>query len=373
MSSFKIEIKKKSGLCNVYLRVTQNRKRHYISLGLKIQGEFFSTAKGQVSKKHPNDLVINNHFSQLLFKAQSIELEFNVQKIPFTIEKFRNKFLDREGEDVNFQKLIDRFIDQTQHSRSQNTIKSYVTEKRKLERYSPDLKINQISVTWLEKYDKYLTNVEENKINTRWRSMKFIRTVLNWADRNEIYSNDVFKRFKIKQENVLKEFLNSVELNILKDYFFSEDISAKHKNVLSLYLFCCFTGMRYSDGKMRKLSEFNNNVSYTLQLKTNEAVNIPVNKMALQILEEVEDFKETPSNQKCNVYLKDIAEILGIKKHLTTHTARHTFAVNSLEFGIPLKVVSKLLGHKSIRTTEIYSQIRNEFLKESVSKWDEHF
>ena len=88
---------------------------------------------------------------------------------------------------------------------------------------------------------------------------------------------------------------------------------------------------------------------------------------------EVGDFKKTPTNQKCNKYLKEIFQHLEIDKHITTHTARHSFAVNSLEFGIPLKVVSKLLGHKSIQTTEIYAQIRDEYLKENINKWDEFF
>ena len=140
--------------------------------------------------------------------------------------------------------------------------------------------------------------------------------------------------------------------------------------VRDIFLFSCFTGLAYID--VANLTEDNiveldgRKWIMTKRQKTNIATNILLLEIPGMILEKYRPVRKERkllpviSNQKMNGYLKEIADLCGIKKHLTFHMARHTFATMSLSKGVPIESVSKMLGHTNIRTTQIYARITNK-------------
>jgi integrase len=152
------------------------------------------------------------------------------------------------------------------------------------------------------------------------------------------------------------------------------------EHVRDCFVFCCFTGLAYADVKKLTHDDFVIGIDgdlwiNTKRTKTKTKSNIPVLPTALLILEKYEhspllvDKKVLPvlTNQKMNAYLKEIADLSGINKHLTTHLARHTFATTvTLSNGVSIESVSKMLGHKSLRTTQHYAKILNRKVSEDM-------
>lgn len=152
------------------------------------------------------------------------------------------------------------------------------------------------------------------------------------------------------------------------------------EHVRDIFVFCCFTGLAYAD--VKKLTKDDIVIGIdgekwinTERTKTKTKSNIPILPLALMIIEkykgsnEVNNSRVLPvlTNQKMNAYLKEIADISGIKKNLTTHLARHTFATTvTLTNGVSLESVSKMLGHRSLRTTQHYAKILNRRVSEDM-------
>lgn len=174
--------------------------------------------------------------------------------------------------------------------------------------------------------------------------------------------------FKCSYEDPQRERLIMEEIMVL----YYKELIPRLAEVRDIYLFCCFTGYAYTD--VQQLTPANivlgtDGEKWVIKdrTKTDTPEHIPLLPIALEI---VERYKDSPycklynrllpvnSNQKYNAYLKEIAVICGIQKHLTTHTARHTFATTvTLENDVPIETVSQMLGHRSIRTTQIYAKI----------------
>ena len=175
-----------------------------------------------------------------------------------------------------------------------------------------------------------------------------------------------------------RDFLTIEELEKLKS-FNLENYS--FEKVRDIFLFSCYTGLRFSDALDLSMEQIRSNENtsfiYREQIKTGESINIPLVPEAMQIIEKYNDNenrvvknKVLPhiSNQNFNLYLKSIAGIVGLNKKLTHHVARHTFATFLLNKSVSLEVVSSLLGHTNIRTTQVYAKMQNNTVEEQVLK-----
>ncbi len=181
------------------------------------------------------------------------------------------------------------------------------------------------------------------------------------------------------KKEVIPEFLTEHEIQkIAEKKFASERIN----QVRDIFLFCCYTGLAFVNVKKLKASEIqigidNNKWIFTNRQKTNTPSRIPLLPFALEILKQykghtacINSDRVLPvlSNQKYNEYLKEIANLCGIKKDLTIHTARHTFATTvTLGNGVPMESVSKMLGHKNLRTTQHYAKVLDSEKSEDMN------
>ncbi len=194
---------------------------------------------------------------------------------------------------------------------------------------------------------------------------KIIRIALanQWMDRDPFYN------FKVKFDAVEREYLNEEEVQKLID---KELYLDRLKIVRDMFVFSCYTGLAYSDVKKLSSADITKGIDGSKWIrikrtKTKSLSSIPLLPLAEEILDRYKDHPEVKdgkyvlpvlSNQKSNAFLKEIAALCGITKPLTTHLARHTFATTiTLTNGVPIESVSKMLGHKDLRTTQHYAKI----------------
>jgi integrase/recombinase XerC len=158
----------------------------------------------------------------------------------------------------------------------------------------------------------------------------------------------------------------------LEKYYKALD-TGRLKNHLQYFLFSCTTGLRYGDMKQLTWQHIQDERIYIRMQKTGEAISVPISVRAMKYLPEKKDLGQVfvvPTNQVANRYLKEIGTAAGVQQQLSTHVARHTFASLSLNIGIPLHVVQKLLGHASLKTTEIYARVIDKTVSDEIKKWE---
>jgi integrase len=186
--------------------------------------------------------------------------------------------------------------------------------------------------------------------------------------RNGWIVRDPFTGIKLSLKEVDRPYLNEEELRRIIAYHSPID---RLNRVRDFFLFACFTGLAYADVKKLKRSEIETDgANYwirTRRQKTGGRSNIPLLEVPMAIIRRYAALEQTNdsdtivpiiSNQKMNSYLKEIADSCGISKQLTFHVARHTFATTvTLTNGVPIETVSKMLGHKDLRSTQHYARI----------------
>jgi len=192
--------------------------------------------------------------------------------------------------------------------------------------------------------------------------------MINIALDNEWIDKNPFRKFKMKNKEVVKGFLTENEIEIL----LNKDFTIKRlEQVRDIFAFCCLTGLAFVDVEKLTPDDIHIGIDGNLWIhirrqKTNTASHIPLMAHALILIDKYKDHPlvvtknsvlPVLSNQKMNAYLKEIADLCGITINLTMHTARHTFATYALTKGVPIETVAKVLGHKDLKTTQIYAKV----------------
>lgn len=210
------------------------------------------------------------------------------------------------------------------------------------------------------------------------KHMERLRKMVNLAVTMDWLEKDPFAKYKLHFEKVERGHLSKQELNTLAGKTFTIERLAA---VLDMFLFSCYTGLAYIDISHLKREHIVKGIDakdwlMTNRQKTGTTVRVPLLPEASVLIKKYRDHPVASSNgtvfpvvtnQRMNGYLKEIAEICGITKNLTFHLARHTFATTvTLSNGVPIESVSKMLGHTSIRTTQIYAKVVEHKLSEDM-------
>ena len=244
-----------------------------------------------------------------------------------------------------------------------------MTTVSQLEQFRPGLDFADLTYTFLKDFECWLR--EQGKgVNTVAKHMRQLRTLINEAINDGYMPADSypFRKYKIKQEKPQKPFLTPDELRKLENLVVHDQ---KIRHVLDAFLFCCYTGLRYSDFRSlnnTNLIQINRSPWLCVDmLKTNITVRLPLaflfNGKALQILNRypnMDIFSSIPINSDTNKILSEIAQHAKIRKHFTFHTARHTCATLLVHQGVAITTVQKILGHTSVKTTQIYSEVMSD-------------
>ena len=368
-----------NGLVPIYTRITINGKRIELSTNRFVEISKWSTEAGKMKGTSEEARSINNHLDLLKSQIRDAEMELIHKKIALTTETIKSKLL---GVDERARMLVPIFQDHN------NKIKELVGKEYApgtLERYTTSLKhtiefmqwkynISDIDITkidhaFITDYEFWLRSVRNCANNTAVKYLKNFNKIIKLCLANDWLDKNPFANYKSKVKEVERVYLTEAEIqSIIEKDFKTERLSL----VRDIFLFSCFTGLAYIDVKNLTKAHVSYGIDgekwiFTHRQKTESASKIPILPVTQMIIDKYENHpqcinedKLLPilSNQKMNAYLKEIAGVCEIEKELTFHIARHTFATTvTLTNGVPIESVSKMLGHKNLRTTQHYAKV----------------
>ena len=320
------------------------------------------------------------------------------------IFNFHHPKITPKKKDKSFFEIFDLFIN-SDSTWKHNTVRNFKTLKNHLIEYSDftNTKITFASIdkSFLDELADYFTNVKKHKNVTSAKFIKNLKWFLRWALTNKYHNNSFFQQYtpgicKAKSDNTFIVFLNNEELQQLKSYDFSNN--ERLDKVRDVFLFCCYSGLRYSDVEHLHQKDIYDDMLHITTIKTDDSITINLNNTTRSILNKYKtdnpNDKALPvlSNQKMNAYLKEMAQIVGIDQPITkiyyagnkrmeetkpkyewigTHTGRRTFICTLLSKGVAPQMVMKFTGHNSYDTMKPYIDITENAKAQAMSVLDE--
>lgn len=385
--------KMKNGKAPVHLGLVINGEKSYISLkNYQVEVKHWDKDRGSGKRTSAEGRKINEYLDDIRMKVRDCYQDLQTKGRIISMETFKDAFLGNGDPEYTLNRLITYHNEQAKTVLEWSTLKHYYVTQRYLEKFlqgqfkKKDIFLHEINYKFVVDFECYLRNhkpLDHQKPMNNNGVMKHLirlRKLTSLAIKLEWIKNDPFKNYKFKYQKIEKDFLTEKELQKLEKKSFMVD---RLNLVKDLFVFCCYTGLAYVD-VMNLTSDHiitgidNGRWIKTFRQKTLTPVNTPLLPKAQSILQKYADDPRaianrklfpSLSNQKVNSYLKEIADICEIKKNLTFHVARHTFATTvTLSNGVPIETVSKMLGHSKIATTQIYARVLEKKISDDMAK-----
>lgn len=363
----------------MYLRITVDGAACEISCKRKADPVKWNAVAGRLSGKTAEAKSLNSYLDTLQQKVFEAKRKLLERDEDLSAEAIKSLLLGRDTHRQRFMLLeIFRYHNEQMKALvgrefAPGTMERYETSLKHTQSFLKwkygveDLEISRLNYEFLSEYEFWLKSVRRCNHNTTMKYLSNFRKIVNQCLRKGWLPRDPFPGFKMSLREVNRMALTEKELQLLADKRFS---TPRLTQVRDIFLFSCFSGLAYADVKKLRTSDVVWGVDGEKWLmiareKTDVISRIPLLPQALQIMdryknEQIENGPLLPvaSNQKMNAYLKEIADLCGISKHLTFHLARHTFATTvTLSNGVPIETVSKMLGHRNLKTTQLYARI----------------
>lgn len=261
----------------------------------------------------------------------------------------------------------------------------YLREYTKQECKKDDIRLSAVSYGYLDGFNTYLQTAHRCHHNGAVNILDCLRNFMLYCLRNEWIEKNPFKNYKLKEvAPPPKEHLSKKEIELLME---KPMPNLRLENVRDIFVFCCLTGLAFADVKELKREHLTTDEQGNMWIrkpreKTAVMSTIPLLKQPKAILQKyafdlhcMESGKllPVPSNQKMNAYMSEIATICGLNKKLTTHCARHTFACLAVEYGMPIDVLAKILGHTNTNMTRHYAKFSEQLIGREMQKIGEMF
>lgn len=352
----------KQGTALVQVEALLNQRKIYFKTNIYLKPEHWDKRTSQVIV-HPQADDLNSMLFEFVLYLQGIELALWKRGVPATLSLLKDAMKKNRSVNVTFPVFAKEYV---QHSdRRESTKENLYTTITVLQEFRPGLDFKDITYTFLKDFEVYLRE-KGNGVNTVAKHLRQLRTLVNEAINQGYIHADAypFRKFKIKQEKGRHEFLTPDELKKLENLEIND---RKLRHVLDAFLFCCYVGLRFSDFCQITSANFikvnGKRWLHFKSIKTGIELRLPLHLLfegkTLAILDryDIAEFASLGSNSEVNKCLAQITMMARIKKHVTYHTARHTCATLLIHQGVPITTVQKLLGHTSVKTTEIYSEI----------------
>lgn len=383
------------GKANIYLRITVNGQRAEFSVHRKIEPCRWSSKTGLAKGGSKEVQELNRYLTSIKSNLILCQQRLIEQGNEVTAVKLRDLYLGKDEESKMVLQIFQDHNDQLEKlvgiDYAANTLIRYKTTKNHITKFIQneykvkDFPLKKVDIKFINSLEYYLKTKQKCSHNTTFKYVSNLKKIIRIAYTNGWIDADPFIHYKTKFKIVDREFLLEDEIkSIIEKKTTLERINI----VKDIFVFCCFTGLAYID--VKKLSKDNIVLGIdgdywikTKRTKTDSRTNIPILPIAQSILNKyayhpdmLNSDKVLPvlSNQKMNTYLKEIADICGIQKNLTFHLARHTFATTvTLNNGVPIESVSKMLGHKSLRATQHYAKILDKKVSNDMKALREKF
>lgn len=366
----------------IYLRITMDRKKAELHSGYTcIAKEWLgeeqltksnNTINNELAKKRTNiyELIIDLERKN---KAVSATILKDLLSGKNKIEMGLLAYFEQHIVEIKIKNEI-KTISINKYNQSVNTLRKYIQKKYKKQEFI----INQVDYDFINGYDLFLRETYSLHKNTINKYHSRFRTILLKGLAEGHLFKQPYANFKLNSVKTDREFLSQIELNKIIELDLSDNFSLD--KVKDLFIFSVYTGLRFQDAQsltINNLGKYKNKAFIKfIQQKTNRTIEIPLLPAAIKIIDkysktaEREVFKKLLpeiSNQKVNAYLKVIANLSGLNRTISHHIARHTFATTiCLNNNMKLEDVSMLLGHSSLKTTQIYGKITQDRLHHSI-------
>jgi site-specific recombinase XerD len=379
----------KNGLLPIYQRITINGARIELSTSRYVEKSKWNTAAGKIKGNSEEARLINSHLDILKNKVYETEKWMINNDQEINVQNFKNKLLGIEEKQrmllVIFEDHNKRMKELIGKEFSINTYKKYETalnhtrEFLKKQYNINDIAIRKVDIAFINDFDFFLRNSKNCNNNSTIKYIRNFGKIIKQCYVNGWIEKDPFLSYKGKVKEIERVYLSQEEIETI----INKELKIKRLELIrDMFLFSCFTGLAYID--VFNLSKANIVIGIdgekwisTHRQKTESASKIPILPVTQMIIEKYEnhpqcsnDDKLLPilSNQKMNAYLKELADICNIDKELTFHIARHTFATTvTLTNGVPIESVSKMLGHKNLRTTQHYAKVLDRKVSEDMN------
>ena len=421
---FTLESRKKDGVLiteNVPIRMRVNfaSKRIEFTTGYRIDATKWDADKQRVKNGCSNKLKqsaseINASLLEYYTEIQAIFKKFEVEETMPTPEQIKEAFnalhkpaseepkLKEKVLPCDFFQVFDDFVEDCgrQNDWTNSTYEKFAAVKNHLTNFREGLTFEFFDERGLNDYVGYLRDVKEMRNTTIGKQLSFLKWFLRWAFKKGVHQNNAYDSYKPKLKSTQKKiiFLTWDELNRLREFKIPSNKQALER-VRDVFLFQCFTGLRYSDVFNLRRSDIKDDHIEVTTVKTSDSLIIELNNHSKAILDKYkdvafEDDKVLPviTNQKMNDYLKELAEMAGIDEPvrqtyykgneriddvmpkyalLGTHAGRRTFICNALALGIPPQVVMKWTGHSDYKAMKPYIDIADDIKANAMSKFNQ--
>ena len=385
----------KNGEAPICMRITVNKRVAEVMIKRSIPVDLWNQKKECSKGKDRVATELNHYINTVRAKVLQIHRELEIDNKPITADIIKDCFY---GRDKVQRSLLEVYAEHNEKCRAligkeytESTVTKYDTSINRLKEYirscyhRDDIMLAELDGQFIRDFDFWLKTDKHCQNNSALKHLKNLKKVVRIALANDWIKKDPFYGIHFKQEEVNVEFLSREELDILMNKEFT---IKRLEQVRDIFVFCCFTALAFVDVQQlsrEHLIKDNNGALWIRKArqKTNQMCNIPVLSIPQRILRKYQDNAEcikkgvllpVISNQRMNAYLKEIADLCGITKRLTTHVARHTAAtVVFLANDVSMENVSKILGHSNIRMTQHYAKVLDSSIMRDMANVERNF
>jgi site-specific recombinase XerD len=381
-----------SGDRPIYMRITVDGSVTELSIQRSCDPVSWDAKVYRAIGKREPFRALNAYLDTLQAKVYEAKLQLIQAGHPVTAENIKNLVLGREIASEERPRMIMEIF--TYHNQQMAALVGKEFAAGTLERMEPSLKHSRSFLEWKFKvpdldirkldfefiadYEFWLKSVRHCDHNTTMKYLSNFRKIVNRCLQNGWLLRDPFTGFKMTKREVERQALTQEQLEAISNKKF---VSERLVQVRDIFLFCCYTGLAYADVQKLRRQEIMTGIDgekwiYTKRQKTDSSSHIPILPAALEIMPRYADHPQAVSsdrvlpvlsNQKMNAYLKEIVDVCGIPQNLTFHIARHTFATTvTLSNGVPIETVSKMLGHRTLKTTQHYAKILDKKISQDM-------
>jgi site-specific recombinase XerD len=380
----------KDDQATVFARISVNGRRCEISLKKKVNPQNWDEAKGKARGTKDEIRKLNEHIERVRTLIADGYHELVQQKKIVTVDAVKSLFLGADDNEVTLIKLGEYHNTQMKDKLADGTMKNYYTTQKYIAKFLKDkyhrndISLAELNYKFILDFETFLSKHQPKDHqkplhnNGIMKHIERLCKMVNMAVTMDWLAKDPFAKYKQHFDKVERFYLTKEELSAIEKKKFTIE---RLQVVKDLFLFSCYTGLAYIDtmnltaGNIVKGID-GNDWLITSRQKTDTDVRIPLLPQAEELIKKYQDHPKAVnhgtlfpviSNQKMNAYLKEIADLCNINKAITFHIARHTFATTvTLSNGVPIESVSKMLGHTTIRSTQVYAKVVEQKLSEDM-------
>lgn len=380
----------KNDQATVFARISVNGRRCEISLKKKVNPQNWDEAKGKVRGTKDETRKLNEHIERVRTLIADGYHELVQQKKVITVDAVKSLFLGADDNEITLIKLGEYHNTEMKDKLADGTMKNYYTTQKYIAKFLKekyhrnDISLAELNYKFILDFETFLSKHQPKDHqkplhnNGIMKHIERLCKMVNMSVTMDWLAKDPFAKYKQHFDKVERFYLTKEELSAIEKKKFTIE---RLQVVKDLFLFSCYTGLAYIDTMNLTAENIvkgidGNDWLITSRQKTDTDVRIPLLPQAEELIRKYQNHPKAVnhgtlfpviSNQKTNAYLKEIADLCNINKAITFHIARHTFATTiTLSNGVPIESVSKMLGHTTIRSTQVYAKVVEQKLSEDM-------